>query len=128
MLEQVTERLDRLEVHLLQFRQETRDEFSAVRAEVRQQGADLRGEMRQQGEELRGEMRGESTRLEGFVRSEVDALAALVHNEMVTLGVMLTDKIDKGFAENAALSRSLHEDLVGRIAALGGRVRRKRRE
>lgn len=108
MLEQVPERLDRLDDQILQFRQETASEFSAVRAEMKQQGHELRAEMRQ-----------ESTRLEGFVRTEVDALAAHVHNEMVTLGVMLTDTIDKGLAENAAQSRSLHEDLVARIAVLG---------
>ena len=97
MLEQLPERLDRLEGHILQFRQETRGEFSAVRAEMHEQG----------------------TRLESVFRSEIHALAAHTHSEIMTLGVMLTDKIEKGLAENAAQNRLLYEDLVGRIAALG---------
>lgn len=81
---------------------------------MQQQGEELRGEVRQEGADVRADLRQE-------LRSQIQALAAHTHNELVALGVMLTDKMEKGLAENAAQSRTLHEDLVGKIAALAER-------
>ena len=51
-LEQLPARVTALEVQILQFREEVRGEFSAVRQDIRAQGDELRREMKAQRDEL----------------------------------------------------------------------------
>src|SRR6266542_5078788 len=57
LLEALPQRIDNLELQLVQFREEVRDEFSAVRTELRAQGDELRAEMQALGVALRAEMK-----------------------------------------------------------------------
>ncbi len=57
LLEALPQRIDNLELQLVQFREEVRDEFSAVRTELRAQGDELRAEMKAGDEETRTLMR-----------------------------------------------------------------------
>jgi hypothetical protein len=92
-LEKLPPRVASLELHIQQFRDEVRVEFSAVRSEMRDLGETLRGEMRDLGETLRGEM-GES--------------AAALQREMRELNDQTNTHM-----------RVLHEEVLARIGLLG---------
>ena len=113
-LEGLPDRVASLEVQIVQFRAEVREEFSAVREEMRALGETLRAEIRGLGESLRGE----SQSLAETLRAEIRA----------------------GDDETRRQMRVLHEAVIARFALLdehlngrkrspesGGRTGRSRR-
>ncbi|CAN5871159.1 hypothetical protein BH18ACI5_BH18ACI5_10350 [soil metagenome] len=85
-LEELPSRMERLELQIVQFRSETRDEFSAVRGEMAAQGASLRREMADQGL---------------AIRQEVADQGATLQTQITELAVQM---------------QVLHEDVISRIA------------
>ena len=110
-LEQLPERMDRLESQILQLRAEMRDEFSAVGAEMATGEEETR---RTLGEEVRAS--DEETRR---------VLRAEIREGQVMIITELTEQIE----DSRRYTRVLFEDAIGRIAlvseglaALSGRV------
>lgn len=86
----------RVELQIVQLRDEMRLGFSAVRQEIRQGDDRVREDLRAEMRELRGELRGEMQRLRE-----------------------LRADIREGDQETRRYMRVLHEDVIARIAALG---------
>ena len=139
-LEGLPERMERVELQIVQLRDDMRSEFAAIRTEflggIDEQGKVLRGEMRELGDTLRGEMRelgdslrGEMRELGDTLRGEMRELRDTLRGEMGELGDTLRKEMREGDEETRRYMRVLHEDLVSRIATLGesrspGRKRR----
>ena len=94
-VEALTLRVGSLEGQFLQFRSETRGEFSALRDEMRA----------------------------GFAR--VDGELVSVRDEMRAGFGEIRKAIEQGDEESRGFMRVLHEDLVARIAVLGEQFRRQ---
>ena len=88
-LEQLPDRIERLESQMLQFRAEVRSEFSAVRHEAAASGEETRRSLRQ-------ETRAGDEETRRALREEIRA----------------------GDEETRRFSRVLHEDAIGRIAVV----------
>ena len=104
-IEQLPERMNRLESQILQLRQEMRDEFSAVRVEMAAGDEETR-------RSLREEIRAGDEETRRTLREEIRA-----GNEETRL--VLREEIRTGDEETRRFSRILHEDAVGRISIIG---------
>ncbi len=85
-LEELPARVANLESQILQFRDEVRVDFSAVRGEMRDQGEQLRSEMRGMGEQIRGELSDKIVASEGRLRAEIDRVlsqARMLHEDVI---------------------------------------------
>ena len=91
-LEALPEQMARLETQFLQFREEGRSEFSAVRAEFRAGDEGLRVEMTAGDESLRAEFRAVAEGLRAEIRA--------------------------GDEETRRLMRVLHEDVIARLSLI----------
>lgn len=107
ILEELPARIDDLTLQISQLREEMRGEFSAVRGEMDSGFAAVRGEMNSGFAALRTEMRA---------------------GDEETLR-MLREEIRAGDAEIMSQARTLHEDVMARLALMeeGGRRPRKKR-
>lgn len=110
------ERVTSLESQIVQLRQEMRDEFSATRSE-------FRGELAQAMATLRGELatKGELAQVVTTLRDEL-----ATKNELAQAVATLRDEIagavttlTKAIADTNTQMRTLHEDTLSRIAAIG---------
>jgi len=119
VLEQLPERMTALESQIVQLRDEMRGEFSATRAEARagDEGTrlSLRDEIRAGDEETRRVLRDE-------IRTGDEETRYVLRDEIRTgdqeTRRVLTTEMHELFATNERHMRTLHEDLVGRIATL----------
>jgi hypothetical protein len=103
-LEELPGRMDRLESQIVQLREENRVEHSAIRAELQAGHESLRTEIQS-------------------VHEEMHAMHAALRAEMQSLNAGLKAELKAELKEQAdrqeRLTRVLHEDLIGRIAAIG---------
>ena len=105
-LEQLPVRIGRLESQILQFREEVRGEFSAVRADMRAGDAALREEIRAGDEETRRVLREE------------------IREGHVIIVTALTEQIQ----EVRRHAQVLFEETISRIAAIQEGIRPRRRK
>jgi len=119
ILEQLPEQVARLESQFLQFRDEVRGEFSALRAEIEvgdeEMRTTLRAEVRAGDEEtrrvLRDGIRAGDEETRRVLRDEIR-----VGDEETRR--VLRDEIRVGDEETRHLMRVLHEDVIGRLSIL----------
>jgi hypothetical protein len=102
MLEELPDRMDRLELQIVQLRAENSADHSAIRQEVQTLGSELRGEMQALGTELRGEMKALGTELRGEMKTlggEVSELRStmemLHHHQGVEMRVLFEDALSR---------------------------------
>ena len=93
-------RMDRLESQIVQLRDENRVEHSAIRAELQTGHESLRTEIQS-------------------VHEEMHAMHAALRAEMQSSNAALITQLKEQNDRQERLTRVLHEDLIGRIAALG---------
>jgi signal transduction histidine kinase len=96
-LEELPARMDRVELQILQFREEVRAEFSTVRNEMRGMGQELIAVIHETNEQTRSELRREMQELSTDLRHDMQDLSTDLRREM----------------------RVLYEDLKSTIRTLG---------
>ena len=99
-LEELPARMDRLESQIVQLRDENREEHTAIRVQIAAQIGAAHESLQADIQSVHEEMHA----MHGTLRAETHALHAGLKMQLV---------------EQERLTRVLHEDLVGRIAALG---------
>jgi hypothetical protein len=116
-LEQLPARIDSIELQILQFRDEVRLEFSAMRQEFRQ-------ELREGLEGVRGGLRDELRREMRELHAQAITRIALTEQALLHEMGQLDERAASRDVETRRMMRVLYEDLTARIAAIGEGGRR----